>query len=472
MVFLEDICVIIAIHQFKEEIKMADSKALLKVDMKVEQLLKKIREIDLINETSQPIVGSALLKSGSKYRVQVCITLHDYLDESYRWRKSVSIEEVVEKKARDKQRDIEDAAKAVIEECFIKRSHHDMVEAIENWADEQKTKTSLSISTRDSRVDASKIIIRYFSFKPMTVEEVTTTDINNFTEWALDYGRVKPKFNEISKKMDDYSLARRTVKDYHGVLYNFFEAMILKKYISDNPCKGSKIPKRNEVAKTKIDVPWFEIDTYKKYMNWLINDCNKYDRQHLKKLIPIVELAVATGMRREEICGLRWNRVDFVNNTVSVTRTRVRTSTGVYDKNGAKTESSIREYKLDSDLLSSLSRVKDNQKKLGIYKEDGFVFVWEESKQSPIGTEYNPDYLSKLFKKSVKECEYANSEMHFHHLRHSACSILFSKGWTLDKVQAWLGHEEGSKITMEVYNHYKVKISDNDKKEFFEAIRI
>ena len=42
----------------------------------------------------------------------------------------------------------------------------------------------------------------------------------------------------------------------------------------------------------------------------------------------------------------------------------------------------------------------------------------------------------------------------------------------LEKVQEWLGHEEGSEITLEVYNHYRVRITEEDKKELFEAIKI
>lgn len=40
------------------------------------------------------------------------------------------------------------------------------------------------------------------------------------------------------------------------------------------------------------------------------------------QLLPFFFVAVHTGLRLAELCGLKWDRIDFVNNQISVTRTR------------------------------------------------------------------------------------------------------------------------------------------------------
>ena len=62
-----------------------------------------------------------------------------------------------------------------------------------------------------------------------------------------------------------------------------------------------------------------------------------------------------------------------------------------------------------------------------------------------------------------------DKSLHFHSLRHSTCSLMFSAGYSLGEVQAWLGHKEDSKITMRVYNHYK-NILTSDKLEKLENL--
>ena len=109
-----------------------------------------------------------------------------------------------------------------------------------------------------------------------------------------------------------------------------------------------------------------------------------------------------------------------------------------------------------------LKEIRQRQMEKGIYNPHGFVFVWEEDNEY-FGQPYNPDYITKLFKKLVKECPYTNDEMHFHHLRHSCCSICRELGFTHAEISALLGHGSES-ITKEVYDHYEDKIKEDSYK--------
>lgn len=98
------------------------------------------------------------------------------------------------------------------------------------------------------------------------------------------------------------------------------------------------------------------------------------------------------------------------------------------------------------DLLELMKR----QKERGIYDKNGYVFRWED------GRTYDPDYITKLFKKAVERCNAVPENMTFHGLRHSCCAFLFEKGWDLGKVQNWLGHSDIT-VTANIYNHVSRK---------------
>lgn len=84
------------------------------------------------------------------------------------------------------------------------------------------------------------------------------------------------------------------------------------------------------------------------------------------------------------------------------------------------------------------------------YSNDGYVFKWDD------GRTYDPDYITKLFKKAVLRCDAVSDNLTFHGLRHSCCALLFEKGWDLGKVQNWLGHSDVT-LTANVYNHVNKK---------------
>lgn len=86
------------------------------------------------------------------------------------------------------------------------------------------------------------------------------------------------------------------------------------------------------------------------------------------------------------------------------------------------------------------------QKENGFYSDDGYIFLREN------GKEYEPDYLSKLFKKAVLACDCAPDNLTLHGLRHSCCSILFELGWDIERVQKWVGHSDIS-VTSNIYSH-------------------
>lgn len=56
----------------------------------------------------------------------------------------------------------------------------------------------------------------------------------------------------------------------------------------------------------------------------------------------VIRLTATYGLRRSEVCGLRWESVDFESGTISICHTAVSRKNGVIYANATKTRSSCR----------------------------------------------------------------------------------------------------------------------------------
>ena len=144
------------------------------------------------------------------------------------------------------------------------------------------------------------------------------------------------------------------------------------------------------------------------------------------------------GLRREEICGIRWSAIRdnrlFIEHTVVRLKTRVA-------KDRTKTESSARDYPLSPEMIDLLKKIRDkqdiNRRYFGnTYVESDYVFTWED------GRPYDPDYLTRGFKKLVKGSDRLDDALTLHSLRASCVSLLIHAGVDIKSIQDWTGHKD------------------------------
>jgi len=146
-------------------------------------------------------------------------------------------------------------------------------------------------------------------------------------------------------------------------------------------------------------------------------------------LIPIMVFAIETGLRRGELCSLKWDDVGSDGITVYGTKSKgdrrvplTRKARGVLD---------------------------------GIEPKMGIVF------RTSAGSEIYPPYLSRLFRKQCVRAGLDNTS--FHTLRHTACSRLAARGVPVEVIRRYAGHS--SILVTQKYMH----LSDDGFSSWFKS---
>ena len=182
-----------------------------------------------------------------------------------------------------------------------------------------------------------------------------------------------------------------------------------------------------------------------------------YGQEELKRLYGLVEghwlelivhLAAGLGLRREEICGLRWSSVDLQRQTVRIKEARTAAGATIVSK-GTKNFSSLRTLYLPEDLCRLLRRERQRQEQaraeLGeAYCESGYVAV------DRLGRPCSPNAVSLAFTRFVRKHQLP--QITLHGLRHTFATVANAQGAPLFEIGKALGHSTPS-TTGRIYTH-------------------
>src|SRR5262249_53555945 len=156
-------------------------------------------------------------------------------------------------------------------------------------------------------------------------------------------------------------------------------------------------------------------------------------------LLPIVSLALATGMRRGELLGLQWGHVDFdaAKPFLRVERSLEETKAGLRLK-APKTARGRRNITLPADTVAMLRAHKAELMRLRLalgmssIKCDTLVFSGIE------GGPLNPHAVSRAWR---RVCDAKNlPRVSFHALRHTHVSVLINAGVDVLTISRRIGH--------------------------------
>jgi integrase len=167
---------------------------------------------------------------------------------------------------------------------------------------------------------------------------------------------------------------------------------------------------------------------------------------------PLFVLALATGMRKGELLGLRWSDVDLAGGTVRVTRTLYRVG-GRWVEGEPKTAAGKRKVVLPPGAAAVLKEHRTAQLEArlkagadwapGPGLED-LVFT------SRTGKPILPRNVNRALEAVLRRA--GLPQLRFHDLRHSHATLLLKEGVNPRVVQERLGHSTVS-LTLQVYSH-------------------
>lgn len=163
--------------------------------------------------------------------------------------------------------------------------------------------------------------------------------------------------------------------------------------------------------------------------------------------LPIM-LAALCGLRRGEVCALRWCDIDLKKNTLRVERSLCRVNGEIVIKL-PKSDTSIREIQMPSIVNKTIKKhyktMLENKIKYGDnYSSEDFLISNE------LGEFMDPDYLSHSFSLTLEKA--GLEHIRYHDLRHTNATIMLTQGVPLKVASERLGHSTIN-ITADLYSH-------------------
>jgi integrase len=238
-----------------------------------------------------------------------------------------------------------------------------------------------------------------------------------------------------------------TIRRIHATLRSALSSAQSKHLVSFNAAKNLELPK---ARRPKVK-PW-EVDELGAFLDYVSGE----------RLGPLFEVSAMTGLRRGEMCGLRWDDVDLINKVITVHQQIVEVDgTGIdceychnehrqFQWGQPKTESGEdRIVDLDEQTAGVLlaHRFAQDAERAAwgsAYVDHGLIFAREDGNPIP------PQSVTERFKKVCRTL--GLREIRLHDLRHGQASLLLAADVPLAVVSKRLGHSSIS-ITADTYSH-------------------
>lgn len=300
---------------------------------------------------------------------------------------------------------------------------------LENWL--KISKATVELTTYASYAGMiHKQIAPYFRERNITLVGLQASDLQDF--YTLQLERVKAS----------------TVIHYHAPIRKALQHAVKTDRIPSNPADKIERPK-----KELYQGSYYSTDE----MNQLIAGADGTEYE-----VPIL-LGAFYGLRRSEVLGLKWDAIDFENDTITVrhivTICNVDGKTVLVQKDRAKNKSSLRTLPLVPVIRHKLLELKARQdlhRKLcgKSYNKQDAAYICVD----PLGTLISPKRLNRNYTKLLRDNNFRH--IRFHDLRHSCASLLLKNGVPMKQIQEWLGHSDFS-TTANIYAHldYSSKVS-------------
>ena len=293
------------------------------------------------------------------------------------------------------------------------------------------------------------------------VERATASDYRTIAR-AIGQGFKGIKMCDLTKAMiqnwenglTESGLAPRTVTKYHRLLSKVCSEAVNNDELPKNPCKGVKLPKRVAPSPNSLTEDGFKS---------LSLTLSQMEPSHV---VTGATIALYTGCRLGEVCGLRWRCYDKKRGVLTVEESIGKASGTTYSK-APKTKQSRRAIPVTGHLAKELERRRREMEReleeQGITltaAEFGELYVigypeWRTNKETKKREAhyYSPELLSRGWRSLSQAFGLIGTQgraITFHDLRHTFATRAIAAGIDVRTTSAILGHANPS-ITLDIY---------------------
>ena len=227
-------------------------------------------------------------------------------------------------------------------------------------------------------------------------------------------------------KDEEKCLSGRTVKDHHTVLSSLFSTAVQWQVIPSNPCSHVKPPKYKKPESRYLDE------------NGAAALIAALSEEPYHYQIAVYTL-LYTGLRRGEICGLRWDDFDEKEGVLKIRRSIRHEKGGRLVAGATKTGSGTRKIVLPESTAELL-----RDRKRSSFSE--WIFPSFTEPEKPISPNAAYHHLKVLLKRA------GLPDIRFHDCRHTFSSHALASGVDPKTLSGILGHTNAS-FTLDTYAH-------------------
>ena len=211
-------------------------------------------------------------------------------------------------------------------------------------------KPNLQVSTYSAYKNKIKHIAPYFNERGITLQNIKPTDIQTYYAWLMQNGKTIQACTHA-----------------HVIIRRALEIAYRTDLIPVNPAAKVEKPKS----------PKYEAKYYDLKQLRTLFECLKGDKYEL-----MYKMTAFYGLRRSELCGMKWNSIDFDKNTITLNSSIIQTTLNgkfvLIQEDIMKNASSKRTMPLIPEIKEALLKLREQQDKNKAYFKNG----------------YNPQYLA------------------------------------------------------------------------------
>ena len=269
------------------------------------------------------------------------------------------------------------------------------------------------------------------------IPSIGSTVLSELTQKTLQdfYGSLKEQGRCVRTEQFGEGLSDRMVRGCHALCRKSLEKAMEQGLITSNPAIGCKLPPKKARE--------MQVLTHNELKQFLI-------QAHYDGYYEFYLLEFATGLRRGEICGLKWEDIDLSTGELHVHRQAVAVNGGI-SITEPKTKASDRTILLSPSVLSVIKKLYENS-------DSKWLFPSPVKDDMP----YNPQSVYRKTQQILKRS--GCKKVRFHDLRHTFATMALENGMDIKTLSNMIGHVS-AETTLNIYSHITNEMQQNAAKK-------